>query len=148
MSLLFSKINFSLIISTLVKPRINLANGLNIKSKLTLFYWQSLPLCNHTVMWSKKYEFYSGSYLQMSDMLPLPSTWREHWCLVSMHASNNKLSGSIRVQFYSLPYSACCVGLTVSRGCSAFTTMLMFGRKSASYCTHRAATAAICITQW
>jgi len=30
------------------------------------------------------------------------------------------------------------------RGWSALTTMLMFGRKSASYCTHNAATAAIC----
>jgi len=29
-----------------------------------------------------------------------------------------------------------------SRGWRAFTTMLMFGRKSASYCTHNAATAA------
>lgn len=32
-----------------------------------------------------------------------------------------------------------------NRGWSAFTTMLIFGRKSASYCTHKAATAAICI---
>ena len=31
-----------------------------------------------------------------------------------------------------------------NRGWSALTTMLMFGRKSASYCTHNAATAAIC----
>jgi len=31
-----------------------------------------------------------------------------------------------------------------SRGCKAFTIMLMFGRNSASYCTHNAATAAIC----
>jgi hypothetical protein len=30
------------------------------------------------------------------------------------------------------------------RGCRALTTMLIFGRKSASYCTHKAATAAIC----
>lgn len=34
--------------------------------------------------------------------------------------------------------------LAVRSGCKAFTTMLMFGRKSASYCTHRAATAASC----
>ncbi|URE38699.1 STYKc [Musa troglodytarum] len=31
-----------------------------------------------------------------------------------------------------------------SRGCSALTTILMFGLKSASYCTHKAATAANC----
>lgn len=30
-----------------------------------------------------------------------------------------------------------------SRGCRAFTIMLIFGRNSASYCTHNAATAAI-----
>ena len=30
------------------------------------------------------------------------------------------------------------------RGCSAFTTMLIFGLNSASYCTHNAATAASC----
>jgi hypothetical protein len=58
---------------------------------------------------------------------------------------HNKLMGSKREQFYSLQCSGCCVGLTVRRGCSAFTTMLMLGRKSASYCTHRAATAAIWI---
>lgn len=41
----------------------------------------------------------------------------------------------------------CSPGLDVrafSRGSSAFTTMLMFGLKSASYCTHDAATAANC----
>lgn len=31
------------------------------------------------------------------------------------------------------------------RGCSAFTTMLIFGLNSDSYCTHNAATAANCI---
>jgi len=31
-----------------------------------------------------------------------------------------------------------------NRGWRALTTMLIFGRKSASYCTHKAATAAIC----
>jgi hypothetical protein len=35
-------------------------------------------------------------------------------------------------------------GRAFSRGWRALTTMLMFGRKSASYCTHKAATAAIC----
>lgn len=35
-------------------------------------------------------------------------------------------------------------GRAFKRGCRALTTMLMFGRKSASYCTHKAATAAIC----
>ena len=32
-------------------------------------------------------------------------------------------------------------------GWRALTTMLMFGRNSASYCTHNAATAAICINK-
>jgi len=35
-------------------------------------------------------------------------------------------------------------GRAFNRGWRALTTMLMFGRKSASYCTHKAATAAIC----
>lgn len=34
-----------------------------------------------------------------------------------------------------------------SNGLRALTTMLMLGRKSASYCTHRAATAAICFAK-
>lgn len=36
-------------------------------------------------------------------------------------------------------------GRVFRRGWSAFTTMPMFGLKSASYCTHKAATAANCI---
>ena len=35
-------------------------------------------------------------------------------------------------------------GRACNSGWRALTTMLMFGRKSASYCTHKAATAAIC----
>ena len=34
-----------------------------------------------------------------------------------------------------------------NKGWRALTTMLMFGLKSASYCTHKAATAAICFQQ-
>lgn len=34
-------------------------------------------------------------------------------------------------------------GFEFISGCKAFTTIVMFGLKSASYCTHSAATAAI-----
>lgn len=45
------------------------------------------------------------------------------------------------------------VGFELRSGCSALQTMVMFGRKSASYCTHSAATAAnwsntTCLSAW
>ena len=54
------------------------------------------------------------------------------------------LMGSFCVNHYgAMSGAGAGTGFDESRGCSAFTTMLMFGRNSASYCTQRAATAAI-----
>lgn len=48
-----------------------------------------------------------------------------------------------QTEIYELGVSPAGPGLAFNRGWRALTTMLMFGRKSASYCTHKAATAAI-----
>jgi hypothetical protein len=46
-------------------------------------------------------------------------------------------------EVYKLGVSPACPGRAFNSGWRALTTMLMFGRKSDSYCTHKAATAAI-----
>ena len=63
------------------------------------------------------------------------------WLLPSQvpsHATWPQLAGSVAGS------DGAGAGLCWRRGESAFTTMLMLGLNSASYCTHRAATAASC----
>jgi len=137
---LCSNVIVNLNLNTHHHTRINLA----IWSKPQRANWHHILtkvcLCVGTQLFEAK-----GSCMQRQDMLPFSPTCRStDICLQSMHTAQ-QINGLQREQFYSLPCSACCVGLTVRRGCSAFTTMLMLGRKSASYCTHRAATAAIWI---
>ena len=63
-------------------------------------------------------------------------TWMPTFTCTNIHWAGRKN--------YMLGASPAGPGRAFNRGWRALTTMLMFGRKSASYCTHKAATAAIC----
>lgn len=63
----------------------------------------------------------------------------------SAHSANSQKMEEEWVQFFSQnPGAGGGAGETFRSGCSALTTMLIFGLNSASYCTQSAATAANC----
>lgn len=80
-----------------------------------------------------------------NNLPPLSETIPSLYLHAHMSAHMHTLTGRERDrEIHVLGVSPAGPCLAFNSGWRALTTMLMFGRKSASYCTHKAATAAIC----
>lgn len=89
---------------------------------------------------SHKYNNTSGTLIQYASKRVITDTChKDNWSTQSAIWKKEMNDSGI----YMFGDSFAWVERVFSRGCKAFTIMLMFGRNSASYCTHSAATAAI-----
>lgn len=88
----------------------------------------------------------NGSICQpcSNNLPPLSKTIPLLYLQYSHECTNAQTHRQSEREVYKLGVSPACPDRAFNSGWRALTTMLMFGRKSASYCTHKAATAAIC----